>query len=436
MKHPSNTLIIIGNGVAGITAALEFRKHSTAPVVVLSDEHPYFFSRTALMYVFMGHMKWEHLEPYEPTFWKQQNITLVQDRVLQLEATTKTLHTASGKSYAYGQLLMATGSEPRKAPWPGKEAKGVQGLYHKQDLEQLEALTPNIATAVVIGGGLIGVELAEMLHSRGKRVIFLIREQRFWDQVLSKEEAQCVTEHLIQHGIEVHCDTTVAAFESSAKGELSAVKTTDDLRFEAQFAGVTIGVTPQIEIFKNSGLNVNKGILVDAYLKTNLKDVYAAGDCAELQQPPQGRNSIEPVWYSGRSMGAAVGSTLAGKPIKYDPGTWFNSAKFFDIEYQTYGSIANKADATTTHWFWKHPTKNCSFRIAYDSKSSSILGFSTLGLRLRQNQCIQWIEAKTPVHQVMNDLMEAHFDPEFSPRYLKKIQQQFLSQHPTFVPKP
>ena len=278
------------------------------------------------------------------------------------------------KSYAYGQLLLATGSEPRKAPWPGKEAKGVQGLYHKQDLEQLEALTPNIATAVVIGGGLIGVELAEMLHSRGKRVIFLIREQRFWDQVLSKEEAQCVTEYLIQHGIEVHCDTTVAAFESSAKGELSAVKTTGDLRFEAQFAGVTIGVTPQIEIFKNSGLNVNKGILVDAYLKTNLKDVYAAGDCAELQQPPQGRNSIEPVWYSGRSMGAAVGSTLAGKPIKYDPGTWFNSAKFFDIEYQTYGSIANKSDATTTHWFWKHPTKNCSFRIAYDSKSSSILG--------------------------------------------------------------
>ena len=266
------------------------------------------------MYVYMGHMKWEHLEPYEPTLWKQQNITLVQDRVLQLEATTKTLHTASGKSYAYGQLLLATGSEPRKAPWPGKEAKGVQGLYHKQDLEQLEALTPNIATAVVIGGGLIGVELAEMLHSRGKRVIFLIREQRFWDQVLSKEEAQCVTEHLIQHGIEVHCDTTVAAFESSAKGELSAVKTTDDLRFEAQFAGVTIGVTPQIEVFKNSGLNVNKGILVDAYLKTNLKDVYAAGDCAELQQPPQGRNSIEPVWYSGRSMGAAVGSTLAGNP--------------------------------------------------------------------------------------------------------------------------
>ena len=194
--------------------------------------------------------------------------------------------------------------------------------------------------------------------------------------------------------------------------------------------------SPNIDFLKDSSLNCNRGILVNRFLETNLPHVYAIGDCAEQKEPVDGRHSIEAVWYTGRMMGETLAQSLCGMKTAYQPGPWFNSAKFFDIEYQTYGSIANKADATNTHWFWKHPTKNCSFRIAYDSKSSSILGFSTLGLRLRQNQCIQWIEAKTAVYQVMNDLMEAHFDPEFSPCYLKTIQQQFLSQHPNFVPKP
>ncbi|HUH47908.1 MAG TPA: FAD-dependent oxidoreductase, partial [Arenibacter sp.] len=175
MEH----IVIIGNGIAGITAARHIRKHSDKRITVISAESEYFFSRTALMYVYMGHMKFEHLLPYENWFWKKNRIDLVNAYVSKVDTANKKLLLQDSQEIGFDKLIIATGSKPNTFGWPGQDLAGVQGLYSKQDLELLETNAPNnkvCKRAVIVGGGLIGIEMAEMLRSRNIPVTFLVRE--------------------------------------------------------------------------------------------------------------------------------------------------------------------------------------------------------------------------------------------------------------------
>ena len=306
----------------------------------------------------------------------------------------------------------------------------MQGLYTKQDLEQLTANTPNIKQAVVVGGGLIGIELAEMLHSRGIGVSFLVREDSFWNKVISTHEGAMIEKHILAHGIDLKMSTNLVEIVANEKGHATAVITDQGETLPCQMVGLTAGVRPNIDFLKNSELEMNRGILVDQYLATNLPDVYAIGDCAELRAPLPHRNAIEAVWYVGRMMGETLAQSLTGNLTPYTPGHWFNSAKFFDIEYQTYGQISPLATQEENHFCWKHPEKNCMVRIAYHPKSRLFLGINTFGIRMRHEIFDQWLNEQTTIETVIENLSLANFDPEFytqnEPQIIAAWQNQFV----------
>ena len=137
MEH----IVIIGNGIAGITAARHIRKASDCKITVISGESDYFFSRTALMYVYMGHMKWDHLKPYEDWFWEKNRIELKNAWVNHIDFQHKELSFSSEETLHYDKLILATGSLPNRFGWPGENLIGVQGMVTKQDLEKLEKRT-------------------------------------------------------------------------------------------------------------------------------------------------------------------------------------------------------------------------------------------------------------------------------------------------------
>ena len=188
-------VVIIGNGIAGITAARHIRKFSDKKITVISAETEYFFSRTALMYVFMGHMKLEHTQPYENWFWEKNRIELKQAYIDEVDFKNKALFSVEGEEITYDQLILATGSVTNFRGWKGQEFKGVQGLVSKQDLELLEENSANLKHAVIVGGGLIGVELAEMLHTRNIEVTMLVRETHFGEVccLRKKENSSVIT---------------------------------------------------------------------------------------------------------------------------------------------------------------------------------------------------------------------------------------------------
>jgi len=192
-------IVIIGNGISGVTCARHVRKRSDKKITIISGETKHFFSRTALMYIYMGHMKFEHTKPFEDYFWEKNRIELVHDYVQDIDYGSKTLKLKSGGDFSYDKLVLAVGSKPNKFGWPGQDLPGVQGLYSYQDLELLEENTHPYGTpkeqqrvkrGVIVGGGLIGVEMAEMRLTRNIEVTFLVRGKKFWGKVLPKGEGE------------------------------------------------------------------------------------------------------------------------------------------------------------------------------------------------------------------------------------------------------
>lgn len=425
-------VVIIGNGISGITAARHIRKNSDFDITVISAESDYFFSRTALMYIYMGHMRFEHTKPYEDSFWKKNRIALKKAFVKEIRPDSKSLLLDSGEKVPFDKLIIATGSKPNKFGWPGEDLEGVQGLYSLQDLEALERNAPDRKTckrAVIVGGGLIGIELAEMLRSREIPVTFLVRESSFWDGVLPTGESAMINEHIREHHVDLRLGTNLKAILPDGQGRVQAVETDQGDTIECQLVGLTAGVRPNIAFLKGSGIETDRGVLVDRFLQTNIPEIYAIGDCAQQRTPIGQRRAVEAVWYTGRMMGETLAQTICGSPREYRPGHWFNSAKFFDIEYQTYGWVFSDRHKSPEelHFHWRHPREPICLTLAYNAKDRRFLGINTFGIRMRHKVIDAWLTGHVGIDQVIDRLAEANFDPEWYRRFEPQIREAFLS---------
>ncbi|GAB4336465.1 MAG: FAD-dependent oxidoreductase [Flammeovirgaceae bacterium] len=419
---------IIGNGISGITAARHIRKLSNHDITVISSESDFFFSRTALMYIYMGHMKFEHTKPYEDWFWKKNNIRLLKKHVKKVDVKDKHLIFSDGGMLDYDVLIIASGSKTAKYGWKGQDLIGVQGLYSLQDLENIEKFSQNLQRAVIVGGGLIGIEMAEMFHSRHIPVTFLVREKHYGGNVLPKEEAQIITREIVEHGIDLRLETELSEILGDANGKVRGVITSKGEEISCQFVGITTGVTPNIDFLKDSGININKGVLVNEFFETNIPNVYAIGDCAEFLQAPEGRKKIEQVWYTGKAHGETLAKTICGKKTMYKPSVWFNSAKFFNIEYQTYGYVPAKETTEHESILWQKGKK--LIRLVFEKESKKFLGVNVLGIRYRHEVLDSWIKNQKSINYVLQHLSEANFDPEFFKKHESELIEIYNQQNP------
>jgi NAD(P)H-nitrite reductase large subunit len=428
----SQHLVIIGNGIAGVTTARHVRKRdSEIKITIISAESDHFYSRPALMYIYMGHMRFQDTKPYEDWFWQKNRIDLVRAYVTKIDTDAKTVNLDNGETIRYDKLVIATGSKSNKFGWPGQDLPGAQGLYSLQDLELLEENSKNIDRAVIVGGGLIGVELAEMLVSRRISVTILIREEWFWDNILPKEEARMISRHIVEHGVDLRRSVNLKEVLPDKNGRVRAVVTEFDEEIPCQLVGLTPGVHPNIDLAKDSKVETNRGVLVNDYLETNIPDVYAAGDCIEIKATKEGeRNRFEQLWYTGKMHGEALAKTLTGERTKYERGIWYNSAKFFDIEYQTYGFVSNLPREGEQSLYWEHPEHRHCVRIVYKEDSHEVAGFNFFGIRYRQEVCERWIREGRTVEYVLENLGEGNFDPEFFKQYESEIVAYYNLQHP------
>jgi len=414
-------IAIIGNGISGITAARWIRKLSDYKVTVISSETTYFYSRTALMYIYMGHMRYEDTKPYEDWFWDKNRIDLIQGHVNSIDFENKQL-SLDKSEVKYDKLILALGSKSNKFGWPGQDLDAVRGLYNYQDLEQMEKYSPDLKRAVIVGGGLIGIEMAEMFHSRKTPVTMLVREDSYWDNILPPEESAMVTRHILDHHIDLRLKNNLKEIIDNGKGAAGGVIIAETgEKIECGFVGLTAGVSPNVNFLKESPLNIEKGIVVNKYLETNIEGVYAIGDCAQNSEPIEGRRGIEAVWYTGRMMGETVAHTICGNKQAYDPGIWFNSAKFIDIEYQVYGDVRSQLPDDQNTLYWEHPDGNRSVRINYAKAGGAVTGLNLMGIRYRHEVCEKWLKENTNIESVLTNLSLANFDPEMYKEYEKDI---------------
>ena len=417
---------IVGNGVAGMEAALALRhRESGARITIVSDEHDHFFSRPALMYVFAGQTALRDTEPYDRQLYERMGFERVRRRVVSVVPAGKELVFDDGSRLAYDKLLLAVGSKGRPAPWPGADGPGVHCFVTLRDLEGLDRDARPGGRAVVIGGGLIGVEVAEILHHRGLHVTFVVRENWYFPLALDEKEAALVTEHMRRQGIDVRFGVNVEAVVRGEGGGPRAVRLQTGDEVTCDVVVSAIGVVPNTKFLEGSGIVLSTGgaIEVDDTLKASPPDVYAAGDCANVTWA-DGSRRPEQLWYTARDQGRLVARAMLGDEASYRRGTWYNSAKFFDIEWTTAGWVPVVLNWDNTaldpgpdvrSWFQRRPGQCVSQRIVV--KGDRVVGFNMLGSRWNHEPLLQWIHERRGLDYVLEHLAEAQFDEEFMPKF-------------------
>jgi NAD(P)H-nitrite reductase large subunit len=288
------------------------------------------------------------------------------------------------------------------------------------DLAMLESRSGDLRHGAVVGGGLIGVELAEMLRSRGIGATLLVRESHYWNNVLPDAEATLLDAVIRQHGVDLRLETELREIVDDGSGQVCAVVDGAGQRIEVGYVGLTAGVSPNTSVCEGSGIETGRGILVDRELATGAQDVWAAGDCAEIVTPEGEQNIIQAVWYTGRFQGEVAAANICGEGQEYRPGIWFNSAKFFDLEYQVYGTVpAARAPQQLDSLYWQHDDGRHACRVVIDG--DKVVGFNLVGIRFRHRVCERWILEERSPDYVLARLREACFDPELYRRWDRVI---------------
>ena len=420
---------------------------------MVSEESDHFFSRTALMYVLSGQLRYEDIEPYERDLYARLDLTRVRARATGVDlAGRRVLLGGDHEPVEYDKLLLACGSRARPAPWPGADLGGVGHFVTLQDLAWLEnelhggpgrggpppralahlsSTQPNspyrprsvaaqarghtARSAVVIGGGLVGIEVVETLLAAGIRPHFVVREEWFWPMALDARESAWICDRLREHGVLVHVERQVTRLEGDGSGNLARVQLDDGVVIEAELAVVAIGVVPNTAWLADSGIDLHEGggILVGPDLSASAAGVWAAGDCAAVPWI-DGRRRPEQLWYTARDQGRVAGRALSGDAVAYRRGTWYNSAKLMDIEYTTVG-LVDVGEASRESWYFEeHGKVRSTTRIVHGA--GGVTGFNLLGRRWDHTVLARWIEERRSLSWVLANLDQAGFDTEMVPR--------------------
>lgn len=410
--------LIVGNGIAGFEAARVIRaRDADARITLVSAEHPHLFARTALMYVLCGQLSLRDTEPYDRDTYARLRLERVAKRVVAVDAARRALRFEDGATLEGDRLLLAVGSRARPAPWPGGEGPGVYGFVTLADLERLDAAARPGMRVVVIGGGLIGVEVAEVLLLRGLRVTFVIREPWYFPVALDAREAAVVAAHVRGHGVDVRLGAEVESIERGPDGAVRGVRIPGE-ELPADLVVVAIGVVPATGFLAGSGLPLAASGAIetaDDLSVPGCPGVFAAGDCANVTWV-DGSRRPETLWYTARDQGRAAGAAMLGDPVRYRRETWYNSAKFFDLEYTTAGFVPPAGEgAGYRTWFQQAPERAATWRLV--CKGERVVGFNALGTRWDHARILGWIRERRELGWVLRHLDEARFDEEFEPPF-------------------
>ena len=223
--------------------------------------------------------------------------------------------------------------------------------------------------------------------------------------------------------MELLLETELKEIIDDGNGQVAGVITNKDEKIDCGIVGLTAGVSPNLDLIRDSSIPNGRGILVDWGLRTQIEDIYSAGDCAEIVTEGDGRNLLQQVWYTGKMQGNVVGETIAGMDSIYDPGIWYNSAKFLNLEYQTYGQVNNAQGLLTIpgekNIYWEHQDHLHSLRLVHND--NEVLGVNVMGICYSHKICENWVRDKRSPDYVLDNLAQANFDPEFFKRYESEI---------------
>lgn len=311
-------IAIVGNGICGISAAKYISEDTPKEkLTIFTDEEYHYYPRPRLIQLLSEKTDLSQLFPYNDEWFKNKNIEVILGkRIQKINVSSKELILEDSSKYNYDKLLIANGSSPFVPPIEGVKSEGVFTLRNIKDVLRIREYSRDKRKAVVIGGGLLGLETARALNALGLKVKIIEVASRLLPRQLDEEGTQILKSRIEKLGIEVILGT--ACSQILLEGTKKYLLSKEVGKLEADFFIISAGIRPNIEIARESGIITTKGVIADKNLRTNFDDIFVAGDCAEFNGIVYG------IIPAAIEQGRVAAANIIGKEIEYK-GTLFQT---------------------------------------------------------------------------------------------------------------
>jgi NAD(P)H-nitrite reductase large subunit len=330
--------VIIGNSAAGLSAIKAIREtDNVCPITLISSESCNAYSPVSLTHYLKGEISRESLFIVHSDFYKMNDVEMAfGSRAIWADHLQQTVHLENGRKVKYDNLLVATGASPIKLP--GSE-DGVDNVFSLRTIEDAEKISKCIKTAkevIIIGAGLIGLQVSDGLFKEGVRFTILEWAEQVLPDIGDINSAAIVQKEIESHGISILLGRKVK--EIWRKGKKIVVTTDSGEELVADMVVVGIGARPNIQLIDTREIKVNSGIVVNETMRTNIDNIYAAGDVSEGENLATGRNEVLLNWSNACKQGRVAGFNMAGCEQKYEGGLAENITTIFGLTLAIVGS--------------------------------------------------------------------------------------------------
>ena len=332
-------VVIVGAGHGGAQAAIALRQAKfEGSIAIIGDEPELPYERPPLSKeYFSGEKSFERIMIRPAAFWEERKVEmLLGRRVAGVDPQAHDVTTSDGETIGYGHLIWATGGAPRRLGCSGNDATGVHTVRTRADADRMMTELPDVARAVVIGGGYIGLEAAAVLAKAGNQVVLLEALDRVLARVAGEPLSRFFEDEHRAHGVDVRLGVAVDCIET-ADGRATGVRLKDGEVISAEMVIVGIGIVPAVRPLLDAGAEGGNGVAVDGHCRTSLPDVFAIGDCALHANAfadglPVRLESVQ----NANDQATVAAKTIAGVEAHYDAVPWFWSNQY-DLKLQTVG---------------------------------------------------------------------------------------------------
>src|SRR4030067_827465 len=323
--------LIIGNSIAGISAAKVLRSHDkTGGITIVTKEAYPFYSKCLLPYYLRNEVGFEETILADENFYKENNINLIKERaVTNILSDKNKVLLDNNEEILYDKLLIATGANPIQI----ESGPKIFSLRSFEDVERIKGAAAKLKKAVVVGAGPMGMKVAYGLKGLGCNVTVLEAGKQVFTRILSKRAAFVLTKHLMNKGIEIKTNSRFISYDGRY------VQTDGASPIEADFVVMAIGAKPNTPFLRESGVKTNAGVIVDLYMRTNIDNIYAAGDAAEAFDPVAKKYTINATWPSAVLEGETAGFNMAGIEAEIKGNVSSNSIQFFGLFFFSAGLL-------------------------------------------------------------------------------------------------
>lgn len=404
--------VIIGNGVACIKAVEAIRKYdSNCKITVVGDEDYPFYYRPQLPGFISGKFDEGRLWGSKKGFCENNNIDLLLGkRVSSLNSSGNETVLSDGRAISYDSLLIATGGSIKKKKYTGSDLdEGIVELRTLDDAKNIRERAKFAKSAVVIGEDFLTMSLVEALNDSGLKVTYLIPGDRLWPEIIDKDASGIFELKMREKGINIQSKTDIKEVVVKNK-TVHGVITTNDVFIECQVLGLVDKLQPNIDFLDGSGVNVDSGILVNSEMRTNIDNIYAAGDVAQLSTTQHDEiPKINIRWLKAWKQGMVAGSNMAGKQTVYDDVSCISSTQLCGIDLISIG-ISNPLNGGYKIMRGDYPHPDIDVYKKLVLKDDIVVGALFIGNVLEAGEIIKVIKNKTKYDEIDGKLLKQMFD--------------------------